>query len=256
MGIYWHKRFKVLGMVALLAVLTGAPGYAIASQQPDAELDDIQPNVVGTTEYNDPLIRLNRVVFAFNDVSYRYVLVPAARTYLNVTPDPVRKGIGNFFYNLRTPIYAINHLLQGKPGRSATDLARFLVNTTVGIAGIFDPAQSWLELERETTSAGATLARYGVGYGAYLVLPFAGASNLRDGTGMFLDAQINIIPYLLDDPESTGLRIFDNFQLYAPVIEAYPEISAESQDPYIFLRNLHLQGLYRDSLYPPDGQQP
>ena len=207
------------------------------------------PNMVRVAEYRDPLIRLNRAVFAFNDVSYRYVLIPAARTYLNVTPDPVKKGIGNFFYNLRTPIYALNHLFQGKPDQTVKDLGRFVVNTTVGIVGIFDPADSWLAMERQVTSAGDTLAQYGVGYGAYLVLPFIGSSNLRNAGGMVLEMPLNTIEYLVDDPEGTFVRVFDNFQLYAPVIQSYTDITAESEDPYIFMRNLHIQGIQRDAAY-------
>lgn len=252
----------------LLLILPGSVALAQSGQPVD---DNVEPNVVPNVEradgsnndsqrfgpdmvtvaeYRDPLIRLNRIVFAFNDVSYRYVLVPAARTYLNVTPDPVRSGIGNFFYNLRTPIYAINHLLQGKPDQSVRDLSRFVVNTTVGIAGIFDPADSWFAMERRVTSAGDTMAGYGVGYGAYLVLPFIGASNLRNAAGMMLEMPLNSINYLVDDPESTVIRVFDNFQLYAPLIQSYVDITAESEDPYIFMRNLHIQGIQRDAAYP------
>jgi phospholipid-binding lipoprotein MlaA len=207
------------------------------------------PNMVVVAEYRDPLMRLNRVVFAFNDVSYRYLLVPAARTYINVVPDPVKEGIGNFFYNLRTPIYALNHLFQGKPDQTVKDLGRFVVNTTVGIAGIFDPADSWLDMERQVTGAGDTLAQYGVGYGAYLVLPFIGSSNLRNAGGMFLEMPLNSLEYLIDEPESMMVRVFDNFQLYSPMIQSYPDITEESEDPYIFLRNLHIQGIQRDAAY-------
>jgi len=251
----------------LLLLATGSETWAQAGQPVD---DDVEPNVVPNVEradgsnsdserfgpdmvavagYNDPLIGFNRAVFAFNDVSYRYVLVPAARTYQNVTPDPVKAGIGNFFYNLRTPIYALNHLFQGKPDQTAKDLARFVVNTTVGIAGIFDPADSWLKMERQVTSAGDTMAQYGVGYGAYLVLPFIGSSNLRNVGGMLLEMPLNTIEYLVDDPEGTVIRVFDNFQLYSPMIQSYLDITAESEDPYIFMRNLHIQGIQRDAAY-------
>lgn len=221
----------------------------------DSDAQSFGPNMVRVAEYRDPLIRLNRAVFAFNDVSYRYLLVPAARTYQNVTPDPVKQSIGNFFYNLRTPIYALNHLFQGKPEQSVRDLGRFVVNTTVGIAGIFDPADSWLQMERQVTSAGDTLAQYGVGYGAYLVLPFIGSSNLRNAGGMLLEMPLNSIEYLVDDPEGTVVRVFDNFQLYSPMIQSYLDITAESEDPYIFMRNLHIQGIQRDATYAQQARE-
>lgn len=252
---------------ALVLVLPGSVALAQSGQpvdddvepnvvpnvEPASDADDdaesFGPNMVRVPEYHDPLIRLNRAVFAFNDVSYRYLLVPAARSYQNVTPDPIKQGIGNFFYNLRTPIYALNHLFQGKPDQTVRDLGRFVVNTTVGIAGIFDPADSWLQMERQVTSAGDTLAQYGVGYGAYLVLPFIGPSNLRNAGGMLLEMPLNSIEYLVDDPEGTVVRVFDNFQLYSPMIESYIDLVAASGDPYIFMRNLHIQGIQRDAAY-------
>lgn len=261
--------------LALCLLLSFSASAALAQSGQPVD-DDVEPNVVPNVErvdgsnsdserfgpdmvtvadYRDPFIGLNRAVFAFNDVSYRYVLVPAARTYQNVMPDPVKAGIGNFFYNLRTPIYAVNHLLQGKPQQTVRDLGRFVVNTTVGIAGIFDPADSWLEMERQVTSAGDTMAQYGVGYGAYLVLPFIGSSNLRNAGGMLLEMPLNTIEYLVDDPEGTVVRVFDNFQLYSPMIQSYLDITAESEDPYIFMRNLHIQGIQRDAAYAEQARE-
>ncbi len=212
----------------------------------------IQPNVVSTIEpedYEDPFIRLNRVIFAFNDVSYRYAIIPAARTYLNVTPAPVRSSIGNFFNNIKTPITAVNHLLQMKPREAGVDIMRFAINSTIGIAGLFDPASTRFEMPRNDTGMSETLRHYGTGYGAYLVLPFIGSSNVRDGSSLFIDGYLNPLRYMLDQPESTVVRVFDNFQEFAPAAEAYLTLREESQDLYIFMRNLHLQGLQRDAEY-------
>jgi len=225
------------------------------ASQASGDADSFGPNMVRVSEYRDPLIGLNRAVFAFNDASYRYLLGPAARTYQNVTPDPIKQGIGNFFYNLRTPVYALNHLFQGKPDQTVKDLSRFLVNTTVGIAGLFDPADSWLQMERQVTSAGDTLAQYGLGYGVYLVLPFIGSSNLRNAGGMVLEMPLNAIEYLVDDPDGTVVRVFDNFQLYSPMIQSYVDITEDSEDPYIFMRNLHIQGIQRDAAYAQQARE-
>ena len=210
----------------------------------------IEPNVVGYSEpdYNDPLIRLNRAVFAFNDVSYRYVLIPAARVYQNTTPEPLKTSIGNFFNNVKSPISIVNHLLQGKPQLAGVDLGRFIINTTVGIVGLFDPAANRFEMPGEKTSLSDTLTQYGAGYGTYLVLPFIGPSNLRDGSALFIDGMLNPLRYI-DNPESTVVRVFDNFQEFSPAAEAYLTLSDESEDPYIFMRNLHLQGILRDAQY-------
>jgi phospholipid-binding lipoprotein MlaA len=211
----------------------------------------IEPNVVsyGDPEFSDPLMGLNRAVFAFNDVSYRYVLIPAARLYLNGTPPPLRTGIGNFFANIKSPISMVNHLLQARPQAAGNDLARFLINTTVGIGGIMDPAAQRFGMPRNETNTSQTLVRYGAGYGTYIVLPFIGSSTLRDGSAMFVDGFMNPLRFLLEEPESITVRVFDNFQQYSPAIDAYLTVRAESEDPYIFMRNLHLQGILRDAEY-------
>lgn len=213
----------------------------------------IEPNVVSfrdsgsETGFNDPLIRFNRAVFAFNDVSYRYVLIPAARTYQKA-PAPVRSGIGNFFDNIKSPISIINHLLQLNAREAGRETARFLINSTLGVAGIMDPATSQFDITRNQTGMRQTLTQYGAGYGAYLVLPFIGPSNIRDGSSVFFDSLLNPLGYL-DNPESTVVRVFDNFQEFTPTAEGYLTLKAESEDAYIFMRNLHLQGRLRDARY-------
>lgn len=209
----------------------------------------IEPNVVSyiiDEEVDDPLIRLNRAIFAFNDVSYRYVLIPFARVYNNA-PTPVRSGIGNFFDNIKTPIPLTNHLLQGKLRQAGVDFLRFGINSTVGLLGLFDPATNWFELARADTGFGATLARYNVGYGAYLVMPFAGPSNLRDGGGSIADSFLNPLSYILEQPDGTITRVFDNMQEYSPAAPAYLELRKNSSDLYIFMRNAHLQDIQRDA---------
>jgi phospholipid-binding lipoprotein MlaA len=252
--------------VLLLLTLTAGSGTLLAAQpqstapaadrtqsfDPDNPLagTGIEPNVVGYTEveYKDPLIRLNRAIFAFNDVSYRHVLIPAAQTYQNNVPTPVKVSIGNFFYNIKSPISIVNHLLQGRPERAGVDFSRFLINSTIGLGGLFDPAAERFELPREQTKLSDTLVQYGTGYGTYLVLPFIGPSNLRDGTATFIDSMLNPLRYM-DDPESTAIRIFDNFQEFSPAAAAYETLYEQSEDPYIFMRNLHLQGILRDAQY-------
>lgn len=205
----------------------------------------ISPNVVSFTEQPDPLIRFNRAMFAFNDIAYRYAVIPASNTYL-VLPDPVRGGIGNFFDNIKTPIPLVNQLLQLQVRDAGISFVRFLVNSTVGIAGIFDPATSWLHLERKDSGFNETLAQYGFDYGPYLVLPLVGPATIREGSGLLADSFLNPLGYLLDSPESIVVRGFDNLQEFAPTADGYLKLRAESQDLYIFMRELHLQGIQRD----------
>lgn len=240
---------SLLAVVLLTVLLT--PGKLVAQAVEDSVLTGtgIEPNVVSYTEYHDPLIRFNRAMFAFNDVSYRYVLIPAARTYQQLTPALVRTGVSNFFNNIKTPIPLLNHLLQLQPREAGIDFLRFIINSTVGVAGIFDPAAYWFNLEREDADMSETLIGYRMDYGTYLVLPLIGPSNLRDGGALLADGFLNPLGYILENPESLMVRGFDNFQEFAPSAAGYLQLREESEDLYIFMRNLHLQALQRDAEY-------
>lgn len=257
----------------------GQAGEAVsdidASQAEAAE--NVEPNVVGFPEADtdtdpasesaaddedqfvattrelviaDPLMPFNRAMHKFNDVTYRYALIPLVNAYTAVTPDPVERGIGNFFDNIKSPIYLVNHLLRGDLKGAGRDIGRFAINTTLGVAGFGDPATHWFGIEEDLARASDTLAGYGVGYGFYLVLPFIGPSNARNGIGMFIDGQLNPIQYLMESPEDTGVRIFDNFQEYGPRITSYTALREQSEDLYLFMRNFYVQGLLRDQQYP------
>jgi len=114
---------------------------------------------------------------------------------------------------------------------------------------LFDPARHWFGIPWEETHFSDTLARYGVGYGVYLVLPFFGPSDVRDGLSTFIDFYMHPIPYVTDQPVTTAIRTFDYFQEYAPDAKHYDALRLKVNDPYIFFRNLYLQGTFRDAEY-------
>jgi len=209
----------------------------------------LEPTVVSYPDYRDPLIWLNRGMFAVNDVTYRYLLIPLSTGYLRVIPAPVRSSVANFFYNIKMPVYAVNHLLQLEPQPLGRNLLRFVINSTVGLLGLFDPAQSHWNLARAETDFEATLAHYGAGYGIYLVLPLFGPSDLRNGSALVVDHFLNPIIYLSENPQRTIIQGYDFFQNYAPAAEGYETLRRKSDDPYIFFRNLYLQGVQRDADY-------
>jgi phospholipid-binding lipoprotein MlaA len=158
--------------------------------------------------YADPLGPLNRAVYRFNARFDEAIFLPVSRGYEAVAPAPVRRGINNFFANLRELTNVLNHALQGHGRRSAHTLARFMWNTTIGVGGLWDPA-GHLGLKRLPTSFGHTLARWGVSPGPYLVLPLLGPSNLRDASGMVVDAGTNYTAdlggiYSSEDALATG----------------------------------------------------
>jgi phospholipid-binding lipoprotein MlaA len=219
-----------------------------APKEPETPTD-IEPTVVAFRDYKDPLIGFNRAMFAFNDVTYRYALIPASKGYLKVVPPPVRNGLSNFFYNVKSPIYLVNNALQLKPREAGVNLLRFGINSTVGLLGFFDPAKTWFELDRAENDFETTLSHYGVGYGVYLVLPILGPSDLRNGTASIAEGLLHPVSYLANNPESTAIKGVDYFQQFAPKADLYNTLAEESEDPYIFFRNFYLQGIQRDAAY-------
>jgi phospholipid-binding lipoprotein MlaA len=256
------KRPVRIGTVAATLLLCGcatpaadqAPVDAVAVPDTGAaasgnDVISIDPNVVSYDDYRDPLMPLNRAVFRFNDIVGRYALVPLGKGYARIVPDSVDRRVDNFFYNAASPVYAVNHLLQAQPKLSGRALARFGINTTIGLLGFFDPATSWFGLERAESDFAETLAHYDAGYGTYLVLPFFGPSDARNATARVVDYFLHPIPWVLDNPESFAVMSFGFFHDFAQGAEDYEKLMKQSDDPYIFMRNLHLQAIQRDAAY-------
>ena len=204
------------------------------------------PTVVSYNDYKDPLQWLNRPIFRFNDVSYRYVLSPVGKGYRKL-PQPARKHIGQFFNNLREPLDGVNHLLQGQPAAAGKNLLRFGINSTLGLLGLFDPAASQWGLEHQPATFADTLTTYGAGYGAYLVLPILGPSDLRNGTSLLFDYLAHPVYFVTDRTTGSVVRAADSFQELAPILERYPDLVGEVDDPYLFVRNFYLQQVQRDA---------
>ncbi len=204
------------------------------------------PSVVSYREPEDSLRFINEPIFKFNDTVYRYVLSPLANGYEKVVPKPVVSSISNFFYNLREPLYAVNHLFQGEVSKSGKSFARVLVNSTLGLFGLFDPANSMMELARDKTTFGETLAVYGVGHGAYIVLPLLGPSDLRDTASLAFNYFAHPLNYINDDNAAQQLLFADGIQAQIPILAKYPHVLADVENPYEFVRNLYMQNLQRD----------
>ncbi len=189
------------------------------------------------TQGIDPYESSNRKVQAFNDTADRFLLKPLARGYRAVLPDAVERGISNVFSNLAEPFVAINQLLQGKPVQGLYDGGRFLVNTTLGIGGLFDVGAG-LGLEKHAEDFGQTLAVWGVGQGPYLVWPFWGPSNPRDAVGDLVGS-FAFVPTYADD---VGVRN-SAYALWvinrrAQLLDAERLIKG---DRYLFIRDAYLQ---------------
>jgi phospholipid-binding lipoprotein MlaA len=200
----------------------------------------------------DPLEPINRGVYQFNDTVDHLLLRPAAEVYRGVLPQVVRIGISNFFSNINDVLVALNNLLQGKIGQSASDVSRVVINTTVGILGFFDPATD-MGFEKHNEDFGQTLGRWGFGDGPYIVLPFFGPSNLRDATGRIVDYRFDLVTYVDPSRDRNQIWALRAVNQRAELLGATSILETAALDPYEFLRDAYLQRR-RNLVY--DGNPP
>jgi phospholipid-binding lipoprotein MlaA len=236
----WKRVGAELSMVVLAAVLLSlATACKAGAQEEDvAGLDDDS----STATVRDPLRLLNRGVYTFNDKLYFWVLKPVARGYAWAVPQPARQGIGNIFTNLGMPRRGVNCLLQGKPKGAATEVGRFVINSTVGCLGYLDFADAHCGLTAYDEDFGQTLGRYGVGYGFFLNLPLFGPSNPRDALGLVADTFLDPLTYLLQDlPVRLSVRAGEQVNSTSLRLGEYEKSKETALDHYIFLREAYTQ---------------
>lgn len=190
----------------------------------------------------DPFEKFNRAMFSFNDTVDRYALEPVARGYRAITPRLFRDGVGNVLHNLRAPVTFANDVLQVEPARAGATVARFGINTTIGVAGIFDVA-STMGLEKHTEDFGQTLGRWGVAPGPYLVLPLLGPSTVRDAAGAPVDVALNPINYAEfdgDDAFRVTRTVVGVISARESALDAVQSVRETSIDPYVSIRTTYL----------------
>lgn len=229
---------KLLPCIATLLAISSVPCAANAAQ-----------HAINTPRYaadiqieNDPLEPFNRAMFDFNYTVDSYLLRPVAKGYRYITPEVVRTHVGNFTDNLYEPVNAVNALLQGDIQQGMTSFWRFVLNSTVGLAGLNDVATE-AGLARRSEDFGQTLAVWGVDAGPYVVLPLLGPSNLRDTVGVVADFYTNPIFYYAVDDTGTSLAISAGRGIVQRerYLEALDDIYASSLDPYVSFRSIYAQ---------------
>ena len=196
---------------------------------------------------HDPLEPFNRAMFHFNEKVDEYALKPVALGYRAITPRLFRTGVSNVLANLNAPVIFANDVFQAAPYRAGTTLARFGINTTVGVAGIFDVAQE-VGLEKHGEDFGQTLGRWRVGAGPYLVLPLLGPTNIRDGFGRIVDVGISPLTYAQfdgDDAFRVTRAVLGVVSAREAGIEGLDNIYETSIDPYVTIRTSY--SLLRES---------
>ncbi len=228
----WWRRFSRFGYSFLLLLLMGGCAHS------------------PTYDPYDPYESLNRDFYAFNMTLDRYILRPTARGYVRYTPKLVRRGVDNFITNIFYPRTMINSFLQGKFVHAGQDFARFTLNTTVGLLGLFDVATP-LGIPEHNEDFGQTLGHWGLGSGAYLMLPILGPSTTRDFSGRVVDLAFQPTSYM-DHGPAFVITAVDVINIRAKLLKLDRTLK-ESFDPYTFLRSGYLQNR-RSLVY--DGKPP
>jgi phospholipid-binding lipoprotein MlaA len=206
----------------------------------------------------DPLEPFNRAMFSFNDAVDGAVIKPVAKGYRAVVPGIVRTGVSNFFSNLEDVWISVNNVLQGKFQEGFEDFGRVFINSTFGVLGIFDFASD-MGIQKHDEDFGQTLGRWGVGSGAYLVLPILGPSTVRDGFGLLFDTRADLV-FQID-----GVRVHNS--LYAMrkisdrtnLLDATSVLEEAALDKYTFVRGAWLQrrrNLVHDGDPPREPEEP
>jgi phospholipid-binding lipoprotein MlaA len=235
-SVSMSRFLAVCLLVPFLLMETGCASKPVAPQA----TDDLQENDVAI---NDPLEGFNRVIFKINDVLDHLLIRPAAVIYTNVVPAPVRRGVTNVLNNAWSPITLLNSVLQGDFNNAGHVAERFAINSTVGLAGIFDVAGKHCGIRAHSEDFGQTLGAWGAGPGFYLVLPILGPSSLRDGVGRGVDTLTNPITWIGGDYEWVKYVVAGGYILdyRANNLNTIDTIYDTSVDPYAAIRSLYLQ---------------
>ena len=214
----------------------------IKPSEDDYELDeDYEEFLEEVDTINDPLQGFNRAMFKFNDKLYYWFLKPGSRGYGFILPKKARTGVRNFFINADMPVRVFNCLLQGRMKGVGIELSRFVINTTVGVAGLFNPAASLCRLEIQEADFDQTLGVYRMKSVFYLHWPIFGASSVRGTLGLIGDTFMRPTTYLVDLPIMVGVRTYDLVNETSLTIGDYESLTEPALDPYIAVRNAYYQ---------------
>ena len=193
---------------------------------------------------DDPLQPFNRKMFKFNQFADKVAIRPAAKAYVKVTGPKERVLIGNFFANLRTPVTVINEVLQGRPAPALQSTGRFVINTTVGFLGFFDPASD-MRLPAHPTDFGVTLAHWGLPEGPYLVLPFVGPTTARDVWRLPVDSYFDPLGWYAREHDFKWHAQYLPSVAYLVTLRAsalpIDSMLDSAYDPYAFMRDAYRQ---------------
>lgn len=236
-------RYAAAGLTLAASLMALAPAVQAQESVKDQAKDEA---ATGVAPANDPLEGFNRGAFALGMGLDKVLLAPIAHGYMAVTPRPIRNRVNSAVYNLGEPNTVINQVLQGRPKRAMRATTRFIVNSTVGVLGLFDVAAK-MHLPRRDSDFGQTFGVYGAGPGAYLYVPLMGPMNVRDGVGRVLDIVTDPVGIVAGGVSTD----FGKARLGATIVDARTQADPafhalkDSSDPYVTVRSAY--GQYREA---------
>jgi phospholipid-binding lipoprotein MlaA len=237
--MWWMgRRRSWIGCWALAIALVGGAASARAEDTAAEPAED--PAVASDGDQDDPLRPFNRAMFDFNDWMDEHALEPAARGWDFVVPRPVQRSVSNFYDNLLFPIRFANDVLQGEIDPAVVILSRFTVNTTVGLAGLFDVATE-MGLPAHRANFGQTMGKWGIPPGPYLVLPLLGSSDVRDTVGLVVDGYLGVVTFFVDVPILIGSTAVNAVNRRSLALGQVESARSASLDLYSAARDAYFQ---------------
>ena len=242
------RLFTKVGILVMVAMLMAGGPFPAAAEQADVfdtpQLAASDTKDDGNEEdVNDPIEPVNRFIFEFNEIFLQFVLRPLTEVY-DLLPGVVRNAIGNVLDNLNSPLILANDILQGEAERAVQTTGRFIINSTVGLAGIIDVAEM-TGIPEHDEDLGQTLATWGVGEGFYLVIPILGPSNPRDAVGRFVESFVDPFDLWWDNIDREyitytrqGFKAIDTYHEFRDDLD---EVKRTSIDYYAAIRSMYRQ---------------
>lgn len=245
----------VCGQAQLLLAASDAPvgtppaaAASSATATPAGDDEFVDEYASAVPQVRDPLERINRTMFKFNNSVYDRVLTPLAHGYENVVPRLARRGIRSFFDNVHFPVRLLACVMEGKIDRAASETGKFVVNSTVGLAGFIRVSDRFPALRVPEEDLGQAFGKWGFGHGPFLVLPVLGPSSVRDGIGSLCDYYATPTRWHFmqsyDWEVRWGVPTIDTLSSLPEILGTYNSLRKAAVDPYIAFRNGYIQ--YRD----------
>lgn len=237
-------RVPLVMLLAIVVLSVWRVRPAIAASQNATAQEQPLPGE-GGGPYPDPLAPFNEAMFRFNLDLDQWVVTPVAKGYAYVLPAPARRSVGNFFNNVAFLPRFANNLFQLRFEPAATEVARFGINTTLGVGGLFDVANSWFGLKEQPDDFGLTMGHYGIYSGPYVMLPFYGPSTVRDTAGLVVDGLMNpmnwLLPWWISTSASAGSQAITavNYRSFHP--NQFEEADRYAIDLYGAVQDAYLQ---------------